>query len=67
MLDPESVADAVGLEVSGTLSDDHGLVLAAERGDPPGRSPRSPLAQLARSLLQQVPRAVGSEPTPVSA
>jgi secretion/DNA translocation related CpaE-like protein len=64
MLDPESVADGLGLELSGTLTDEPGLVLAAERGDPPGRSPRSPLTQLARSLLQQVPR---SEPARVPA
>ena len=53
MLDPESVADGLGLELIGTVADEPGLVLAAERGDPPGRSARSPLAQLARSLLQQ--------------
>jgi hypothetical protein len=64
MLDPESVADGLGLALDGTLTDEPGLVLAAERGDPPGRSPRSPLTQLARNLLQQVPR---SEPTQVPA
>jgi secretion/DNA translocation related CpaE-like protein len=67
LLDPDSVADGLGLEVSGTLSDEPGLLLAAERGDPPGRSPRSPLAQLAGSLLQQTGRVAGFEPTLVPA
>jgi secretion/DNA translocation related CpaE-like protein len=61
MLDSESVADGLGLEVSGTLSDEPGLVLAAERGDPPGRAARSRLAQLARTLLQQLSGPVLSE------
>jgi secretion/DNA translocation related CpaE-like protein len=67
ILDAENVVDGLGLELAGTLSDEPGLVLAAERGEPPGRSPRSPLAQLARSLLQQFPRRVEPEPTPVPA
>ena len=67
MLDPHSVADGLGLELAGTLSNDPGLVLAAERGDPPGRAPRSRLAQLASNLLQQLPRQVDSEPVQVSA
>jgi secretion/DNA translocation related CpaE-like protein len=66
MLDPQSVADGLELELVGMLSHEPGLVLAAERGDPPGRSPRSRLTQLARSLLHQLPRPVESEPTPVS-
>ena len=67
MLDPDSVSDGLGLVLDGTLSDEPGLVLAAERGDPPGRSQRSPLTHLALSLLQQVPRQVESEPTRVPA
>jgi secretion/DNA translocation related CpaE-like protein len=67
MVDPDSVADGLGLELSGVLTDEPGLVLAAERGDPPGRSPRSPLAQLARSLMQQMSRTEQAEPTPVPA
>ena len=67
MLDPHGVADGLGLELVGTLSDEPSLVLAAERGDPPGRSPRSRLAQLARNLLQQLPGPVESVPAPVSA
>jgi secretion/DNA translocation related CpaE-like protein len=65
ILDPQSVADGLGLELAGTLTDESGLALAAERGDPPGRSPRSALAHLARSLLQRFPRAVDAEPTAV--
>jgi hypothetical protein len=67
MLDAGSVADGLGLELVGTLSHEPGLVLAAERGEPPGRSQRSPVAQLARSLLQQFPRQVESVPTAVPA
>ena len=67
MLDSERVADGLGLELSGSMTDEPGLVLAAERGEPPGRSPRSPLAQLARSLLQQIPRTIDSESIPVPA
>jgi secretion/DNA translocation related CpaE-like protein len=61
MLDPQSVADGFGLELAGTLTDEPGLVLAAERGDPPGRAARSRLAQLARTLLQQLSGPVLSE------
>jgi secretion/DNA translocation related CpaE-like protein len=67
ILDPESIADGLGLELKGIMTDEPGLVLAAERGDPPGRSARSPLAQLARYLLQQLPRAVGVDPAQVPA
>jgi secretion/DNA translocation related CpaE-like protein len=67
MLDPESVADGLGLQLAGTFNDEPGLLLAAERGDPPGRSPRSPLAHLARNLLQQLPREIEVEPTQVPA
>ena len=67
MLDPDSVADGLGLALSGAMTDEPGLLLAAERGEPPGRSPRSPMAQLARSLLQQIRGAEPSEPTPVPA
>ncbi len=67
ILDPESVADGLGLELKGILADEPGLVLAAERGDPPGRSARSPLAQLARNLLQQLPRAVEVDPARIPA
>jgi hypothetical protein len=32
------------------------LVLAAERGEPPARSARSPVAQLCRQLLSDLPQ-----------
>jgi hypothetical protein len=51
MLEPNLVATGVGLPLLGSLADDLGLVWAAERGDPPGRSARSPLARLCRELL----------------
>jgi secretion/DNA translocation related CpaE-like protein len=54
LLDPESVAEGVGLDLWGVLADDPGLPVAAERGDPPGRSARSPLGQLARRLVAEV-------------
>jgi len=51
LLEPNLVATGVGLPLLGSLADDLGLVWAAERGDPPGRSARSPLARLCRELL----------------
>jgi len=53
-LDAEAVADALGLPGAGRLAFDAGLPLAAERGDPPGRSARSPLARSCRQVLQSV-------------
>ncbi|MFL6064379.1 MAG: septum site-determining protein Ssd [Friedmanniella sp.] len=49
---PDAVAAALGLPCAGTLPHDAGLVLAAERGDPPGRSPRSMLARSCRQVLE---------------
>jgi secretion/DNA translocation related CpaE-like protein len=48
----EAVSDAVGLPVAGVIADEPGLRLAAERGDPPGRSARSPMFRLCRELLE---------------
>ena len=53
-LAPQLVASGLGIDLIGTLSDDSGLAVAAERGDPPGRSSRSPLAELARRVLDDV-------------
>jgi secretion/DNA translocation related CpaE-like protein len=53
-LAPQLVASGLGIDLIGTMSDDPGLAAAAERGDPPGRSSRSPLAQLARRVLDDV-------------
>lgn len=54
LIDPQGVAEGVGLDLRGVLVDDSGLTVAAERGDPPGRSARSPLGQLARRLVAEV-------------
>ena len=67
ILDPESLADSLSLDLAGTLTDESSLALAAERGEPPGRSRRSPLAQLARSLLRQLAPAARSEPAQATA
>ena len=40
------------------LGDEPGLLQAAERGDPPGRSGRSPLGQVARRLLDEIGRSL---------
>jgi hypothetical protein len=41
MLKATVVAEGLGLRLLGTLADDPALIVAAERGDPPGRSVRS--------------------------
>jgi secretion/DNA translocation related CpaE-like protein len=51
LLEPDLVATGVGLPLLGSFADDPSLVVAAERGDPPGRSARSSLARLSRQLL----------------
>ncbi len=56
LLDPNLVATGVGLPLLGSFVDDPGLVLAAERGDPPARSARTSLARLCRELLGDLPR-----------
>jgi secretion/DNA translocation related CpaE-like protein len=48
----EAVSDAVGLPMAGVIADEPGLRLGAERGDPPGRSARSPMFRLCRELLE---------------
>jgi secretion/DNA translocation related CpaE-like protein len=48
------VAGRLGIDLIGTLGDDPGLAAAAERGDPPGRASRSPIAQCARRVLDEV-------------
>ena len=61
LLEPNLVATGVGLPLLGSFADDPGLVLAAERGDPPGRSARSSLARLCRELLGELPQAYPTE------
>jgi secretion/DNA translocation related CpaE-like protein len=51
LLEPALVATGVGLPLLGSFADEPSLVVAAERGDPPARAARSPLARLSRQLL----------------
>lgn len=53
-LSAEAAAAAVGLPLLGSVAYDDGLVLAAERGDPPARAPRSSLAKLCRRVLTEL-------------
>lgn len=50
----EATAEAVGLPLLGSVPYDDGLVLAAERGDPPARAPRSGLAKVCRRVLAEL-------------
>jgi secretion/DNA translocation related CpaE-like protein len=63
LLEPHLVASGVGLQLLGSFVEDPTLVLAAERGDPPGRSGRSSLSRLCRQLLDdlRLPDVVGEE------
>ncbi|HET9779781.1 MAG TPA: septum site-determining protein Ssd, partial [Propionibacteriaceae bacterium] len=56
VLQPQLVAAVVGLPLLGSFVDDPALVLAAERGEPPARSARSPIARLCRQLLADLPQ-----------
>ncbi|MGI3782964.1 MAG: septum site-determining protein Ssd [Janthinobacterium lividum] len=51
-LEPALVADALDLGLAGVFEEDQAVRGAAERGDPPGRSPRSSLARLCGRLLR---------------
>ncbi|SDS52913.1 helicase/secretion neighborhood CpaE-like protein [Microlunatus soli] len=48
------VADALELPLAGVLREDAALRQGAERGDPPGRASRGPLAKLSRRLLERI-------------
>ena len=50
-----TVVDTLALPLLATVQDEPSLVGGAERGDPPARSPRSPLARTCRHLLTPVP------------
>ena len=50
-LSSDAVAQGLGLPLLGTVADDPAVALGAARGEPPGRSPRSPLARSCRSVL----------------
>jgi secretion/DNA translocation related CpaE-like protein len=47
----DAMADGLGLPVLGVVADEPALRAGAERGDPPGRSPRSPLGRICRALI----------------
>ena len=51
MLTAGAVADGLDSVLSGTVPDDNAIRSAAERGDPPARSPRSSLALACRAIL----------------
>jgi secretion/DNA translocation related CpaE-like protein len=50
-----AVADGLAVPLAGTVPDDPALRLGAERGDPPARSARSPLALSCRAVLGRLP------------
>ena len=54
-VDPAAVSEALGLPCRGRVPHDAGLVLAAERGDPPARSARSGLGRSCRQVLETLP------------
>lgn len=53
-LSADAVADGLGLPLAGVVVDDAAVALAAARGEPPGRSGRSPLAKSCRAVLDQL-------------
>jgi secretion/DNA translocation related CpaE-like protein len=55
LLEPKLVAGSIGFPLLGSLAEDPTLVLAAERGDPPGRSARSSLSRLCRQIIDALP------------
>ena len=62
LLEPNLVATGVGMPLLGSFADDPSLVVAAERGDPPARAARSPLARLSRQLLGDLLETHPTEP-----
>jgi secretion/DNA translocation related CpaE-like protein len=58
-LAPGDVAEVVGRPVVAELPHDRGAVARAERGQPPGAHPRSPLAAVARRVLAALPEGTG--------
>ena len=50
----DEIAGALGLPLAGFLRPEPGLQAALERGAPPGRRPRSPLAALCESVLGEL-------------
>ena len=54
-LEPEVVAESVGLPLAAWLPAEPGLTQALERGDPPAATGRGPLARVCTSLLAGLP------------
>ncbi len=54
-LDPVTVANGLELPLWAVCPDDRTIPVSAERGDPPGRSGRSPMAVACREVLEQLP------------
>lgn len=50
-LAPEAAAEGFAMPLLGVVADEPGLAVAATRGEPPARSPRSPLGRTCRALL----------------
>jgi secretion/DNA translocation related CpaE-like protein len=59
-VDPDAVASALDLPAAGTVPHDPRLAVAAERGEPPGRSLRSPVARSCRTVLDRLPSLGGA-------
>ncbi|BEP12853.1 septum formation initiator [Acidothermaceae bacterium B102] len=55
-LDAAVVAEVLGLPLAGEIRAEPGLAAALERGDPPGRRVRGPLATFCADFLQEVAR-----------
>ena len=53
-LDPAAVGTALALPLAAVVPHDDTLLLAAERGEPPARRPRSGLARACRQLLAEL-------------
>lgn len=59
-VDPDAVAAALELPAAGIVPHDPRLAVEAERGEPPGRSLRSPLARSCRPVLERLGPPVGA-------
>jgi len=53
-ISPDAVAEGLGMPLLAMIGDEPALRLGAERGDPPARSPRSPLARRCRTILEHL-------------
>lgn len=55
-LDAEVIAESLGLPLAGVIRPEPGIAAALERGDPPGRRTRGPLAMFCAEFLHEVVR-----------